>query len=784
MRGATFAEFDSFTWSGKIIKNSTKEFPIIDNKNRSLTDGIVFVSILLSVMGLWIAYFGIFPDELMAGYDAFAYILDTGLMEAVGFDYSKYLYRYEIMGGTQIYDIYGMPGFFQFLRPFSSLLLHPITVFNAYILFYQALFGYFGSKSISHFRRYFYESENGPIAHLLTGLIMAFMPMLGLRITHGHINPEFIVIPLFFTCFLGVQQNRFSLFDLILCTLVLITNSPPNGQMAVYVAFFTLPVFISLSVELWQSGNRKRLIESWSILITLCVGSLLIFFPEFSDRLAYLSSSDALRSFNTGDIVYSYTIHTMKDLLASVSYILEPFQTRSDTFLLHETNYPTGPIIFCLFLLPLKRHRIFFAGVVVAAVAIFGFSMNLTPIQDLILSVNPVLKSFRVPARSVGIFVIISTILSLSFLSEFTRPEHLKSLFRNQKLSALGILLAITLSIAPVVIREIIFWIILLTGILFYFRKVEFKWISFFLPVLLGVSLSSFRERFTPSALTISKLNQIRATGDELRRVGKGIHGSLERVSTLGNTGSFGLNFPLALGLSSIDGYRLMHKRFLVTLNEIRSVKTEPLTQVMYIHPDQPNYDLMANLFNIVAIVHVDFPSGKIAKEDLVRESRPAWFVKSLSRTEGSQLADFKAQVYETGIIVEDNFFHLTKAYPGCELARVVDVRSQFNDQTAIIELHSPQECPLIVSTNYTEKLHAFELHSGKVLEKFPAWGTLMGILVPGGVKEIALIPQPAIPSCYWLVPIGGWLLILLVFTWRLKGLLVPLLPGNRRDRA
>lgn len=747
--------------------------------------GLLFVSILL----VWIAYVGVWFDELIPGYDATAYVIDTNLLKNVNFNFKDYLYRYEILGGTQIYDIYGVPSFLHIYKFLRLLDLHPVTMFNGYIFYYQLLLGYFGMKSVELTREYFYRTERKEkVLSVLVGLIFSFLPLLGLRITHGHVNPELITIPMFFVIVLGFQFDRFSLLDLLLVNFVLYTVSPPNGQLAVYTAFFPVFVYLGLSIEIFRNGDKRKLFQALSFLIISTISAFLIFLPELTDRLAYLKSSDTLRNLTaTRDLVYSYTTHTWEDFVSSLSFMLEPFPTRPDAFLLHETNYPMGFLPLLIFFLPLRKHRTLFFSLLITVIIIFGLSMDISPIQELVLKLNPVLLGFRVPARSISIFIILVFILSLSLLLNQVSDESILERFRKEKhvVQFLSALVLMTLLLTSPVIREILFLTILCAFIYSQVASQErIRSLNYLmLPVVMCTFLSAFRERYQPSSVNIKTYSSLQDLGEGLKSTYPELKTPLTRISAVGDFGVFGNNLPLLMGISSIEGYRLMHKRFIHVLNSMRGRPTLATELWMEYRPAEPNFDLVSRMYNIKGVLIGNLAENKLQLQMLERESKPVWFVQEIRETENfSDLIENKDRFYDLGYVIEPVTPSIAGNYDRCRDSKVELVESKFNSQKLRLKINSSEDCPLIVSTNFTEKIQAFDSLTGEKLLKFPAWGSLLGVLVKKGSKEIEINALPTYPRWIELVSIFGWILMAINMIFAARKLFVPLLPGNRRN--
>ena len=81
----------------------------------------------------------------------------------------------------------------------------------------------------------------------------------------------------------------------------------------------------------------------------------------------------------------------------------------------------------------------------------------------------------------------------------------------------------------------------------------------------------------------------------------------------------------------------------------------------------------------------------------------------------------------------------------------------------AVVHNPGPASCPLTVASNYAELLRAFGDAPGQVarpLRTFPAYGALLGVLVPPGVTRVTIEAREAPP---WWARHGAWLGLLVL---------------------
>ena len=127
---------------------------------------------------------------------------------------------------------------------------------------------------------------------------------------------------------------------------------------ATHIGVATDHVVESFSNEMWDGyktgeGIEPELWDQFHPLEEALRAMGIVVWP----MIEYATGSDAARSLSEVSVVYSYTTATWRDWQSSLLWGLELVQSGRPPDLRHETNYPLGPLLLFLFLVPWGRCR-------------------------------------------------------------------------------------------------------------------------------------------------------------------------------------------------------------------------------------------------------------------------------------------------------------------------------------------------------------------------------------------------------------------------------------------
>ena len=99
----------------------------------------------------------------------------------------------------------------------------------------------------------------------------------------------------------------------------------------------------------------------------------------------------------------------------------------------------------------------------------------------------------------------------------------------------------------------------------------------------------------------------------------------------------------------------------------------------------------------------------------------------------------------------------------GCAEAEVVALER--GGDALRLEVRAAAPCPLVLARNYGTTLTAWDPAGRRALRTFPAYGALLGILVPAGTTRVEVRPRPWPPASGLLAAAAG----LVVLAWAVR---------------
>jgi hypothetical protein len=419
----------------------------------------------------------------------------------------------------------------------------------------------------------------------------------------------------------------------------------------------------------------------------------------------------------------------------------------------HEVNYPVGPLVVLLALVPWRRARALGVGLGISLAAIVIFSMDLAPFSRALLAAIPPLHSFRVPSRSALVWLWLVPILGAAALA------HRDRIAPRAWAAWLAIPLAMLLLILPPIVRECAAVLLVAVVVVLTLLRRQAVPVAIVLVVLGVSSVAAFGERLSPFLGVPSLFATAEAIGTAVRTEKPALESSLARVRLDFEVPPFAPNTAVAARLSSLDGYAVPTRRFSALVVALRGERYEPTANFFRLTAADTAFPALRQLYNVTDSVAV-VPPQRLAITALGPTAGPAWFSVSVSRAD--DLTALARELRESGdtlhlrvrqVLWHDGADPLAASAPlpsqlddRCRDARVAAVHAPRRSSHIVAEVATAAACPLTFATNFTEDLRAMAVLAGGVelaVPVFPAYGALAGVWVPAGATMIRLRAQP-----------------------------------------
>ena len=671
--------------------------------------------------------------QTVSGHDGLANVLVVlrDLADAGG-DWSRLLYRPELLGGMKVRDAVGpLPA----AALLTALGFSANAILNLTTFLVQVLIAFLGVRTATDLATAWRPSAPPPgwVLRAAGVCACAFAPVLGWRLGYGHLTLVTGTLP-YLAALALIAATGTGTVGLVLVALA--AAAVVNGllftghQMVLYGAVFGGPILIGL----WASTGRRR--RDLGLAAAVLGGAFLLALPDFWGVLRHALGTDSLRTLRGMDLTYSHlTAHPM-DWLGSLLWTRQAIMPGRQADYHHEVNNPAGPLLLlAVAVVPWRKARPLALGLLTSLLLALVFSMDVKPLSDALLLFPP-LGSFRVPTRAILPALSVLPVLGLAgVLAGEERPRHLA-----WAIAAGAVLVAL-----PSLLREPVAWAIAAAGLV---RAVGKPRAAAFVALAVG-GLGAFEERLLPFVPGDALLARARRVGDVARTQEPALASPLSRVRATFEWPEFLANTPVAAGLSSLDGYYFPQRRFVELVSVLRYQPYRPSSLLLRFPPTHPSSALLGQLYNVGWTVDEE---GAVATQGPT--AGPAWFSAGIARTWRYQdlreelrrpTDGLHAMAHRTLWLMADDLqvwrAHLPKALdPRCAEAAVLGVEARRGDNGARARVRTAAECPLTFAMNYAESLRGTAvLGDGRHVAApvFPAYGALAGAWVPAGATEV-----------------------------------------------
>jgi hypothetical protein len=720
----------------------------------------------------WVALLGWRPPLATFGYDGLAaFLLPAAELAKASGDWDSVLWRAHILGGVALRDTIGP---FPPLAWLARLGLGPTSMLNGSAFLLQAVIAFLSFRAATDLAHGWLGSRPrlGWLLRLAAVWLCGFAPVLGWRLGNGHqtliagMLPFLSALSLLAAAAVGSGSAVLTLVAAGAAACGLLFT---GHQMVLYGAVFGGPILLGL----WLSSGRRVALLLRPALALL--GTFLIALPSLWGPLAHAFSSDSLRALTGLDIVYSYLTATPLDWLSSIPWTRAAVPLARPEAFHHETNFPMGPATVLLALVPWRRARALLAGLAASGLLAFGFSLDLRAVSSTLLFLIPTLGSFRVPTRAVLPALAVLPILGLAATLALRRP--------SRRLVLSGAAAGAALFVLPALAREGVGWI-LAGALAFSLARAPGRAQAAAAALALafsGGALGAFRERLVPFTHADGMLARATALGKAATAARPELASPLSRVRLGLELDPFAPNTAWAAGLSSLDGYSFPNRRFVTLVGALRQQEHNPAALLLRFPEDHRSSFPLYTLYNVAARVEASSPdpsrAGQVRVAPLVPTLGEAWFSAGALRvgswsTLAGALVTHRSDLH---ILARDAVWLVPSdaavasarlpegRLPECDAAGVKNVRSELGGQRLSLDVTTEAACPLTIAMNFAESLRAWSVGPGQAetqLTTFPAFGSLLGVLVPRGTSGVVIRAAPPVlpaPTVWRLI---GWALV------------------------
>ncbi|MBF0299304.1 MAG: hypothetical protein HQK51_11325 [Oligoflexia bacterium] len=762
---------------------------------------ILIISSIVIVF-TWIIFLGLNPNYSIANGDAIRALIPEILeMASRGYNWEDNLFNLLRSGGHKVNDISGLILHISIL---NKLGLSPTNTINLTIFFYQLVFAFLSIKLSLVLST---KEKNILSIWDLVGMtwLSAFAPIISWRIFNGHIHLLLGSFCLITTIVLICCYRNKSLTPITILLAFFVYSSvfqsAPYMQTTYYSFLLAgiIIIFYFLLILLTRKKSKiqffvKEFIDIISIPALLVISALLINTPQFLNILLHSFSDQAHRLYNSSSIVYSYTTATCLDWLASIFWSQEIIKVQREFFLLHETNYPIGPLIIFAFISLWRICPRILILIPLLAIFIAIYTMNLGPSQILIDHI-PGLNMFRVPARIVIPLILLLPALSINFI----RNLSLNPFSLRRSLPLLPIILL--MFFIPSWIREIIIWIAAIWiiarcvgfPVINYRNKTILNFEQLISPTLLLIffafnSVLAFKERSMEFTDTQNSLNLFKTIGEKIKNEHADLRELLNRVAYDFEIIPYSLNQSSIFKISSIDGYVYSGIRFNQLYSTLLNIEFSRQRLLYKINSASSNFDIFSLLYNIRYILY--FEKDHLEIRDNKNYLGAAWFsskiipFSSLDAMKQAMVANREMiEEYikqnmsvnagtnvDTNIDTKDsNKIITSQKFNNCALSYVKNIHSDIKKSAIEMHVVSMDKCPLTVSLNYNENIKGWLIKKNNPnvrypINFFPAYWSLIGFMVPEGEYEIIIAPKAFIPWWSRVAQLCSFLIFLFCF--------------------
>jgi len=281
-----------------------------------------------------------------------------------------------------------------------------------------------------------------------------------------------------------------------------------------------------------------------------------------------------------------------------------------------------------------------------------------------------------------------------------------------------------------------------------------------------GAAIAAFKERANvplANPITDATIAPIR---DSIHKDTPALKFPLNRVQTDLGTQVVGLNSHFFWDISSLASYWFPPERYSRLVMALEGLPYRPAHSLFLNQPAARGFDVLNRLFNVGWELTLENDEYRIRKFGTPYGA--AWLSNSISRYETWEAlssALIENRDSQELVLLSSDLKNqgVGSAASNCQVLQAAVIKP--SDFPYRIELAVKGECYLTVSMNYTDILHTTD-QEGRRLRTFPAYGTLLGIVVDADVRTVRVEPTPTMIPGASGFQIAGVLLAMALFAF------------------
>jgi hypothetical protein len=678
--------------------------------------------ITIIIISVWTFIIQMPLSSLFGEGDTFALFAHYSEMLRTGPLASNYIYSNTRIGGVAV----GPVDTAIYHQLFSSLGFHPMLAINFSVIASQSLVSFFCIKILHLFQN---KIKTDFVVSFFLLILFAFNPAIAWRLVFGHLNLVWGLLwglaIIYLT--LGNLRNKLSITG-VLCSVAVFCNSLQCINLAQPILYVCLifTFFILLYIKEVLSFYKKNG-KQW-LLLSLLIGAALFYsIVNIANTISYLpflgrSVSDSL--------IYTYNVETLNDFFSSLFYSYKTVNTRRSFYFLHETDLGYGvlPILFLALICREYKKKWLWA---VACVFLFGIflSANIPIFSDTLLTIIPLLRSFRCPSRFFfPINYILLMILGWYALHSDIAKEKKKVIF-----SFLGfvttILLFVTLEI------QIDYLTLVFIGIFIFLFTCRLNLVKEYALLMLSIlsvmNILGFKEKVPEESYSIEQYQR----SEELIRNVTGFSTKLLEHNSAIIHSPFQLNQGAVYNFSGMDGYVYPSRNF-SQFYRLLNPHVGELNLSFIINSANPGYHIFSKIFNITKELRMEGNKLFLAK---IQNNAPIILADHIDYTDDPKIIISGLEKNDGTIFVENKYKENLKANKICNEVSILNQ----NSSSVKLKIRNTGRCLIQLATQYSIFLKA--MGNNKNFEVIPVNWISTGIIIDDYEGEITVEVTPRI---------------------------------------